>query len=650
MSGHLDPPLVPRFGQILRVLIVCRISTDNQDVKSLADQEALLRSYIATYFSGPIEVKVIASRGSGQYLDRAELHEIEGLIEGRSFDLIIAEDLARICRRAYAYEICELVQDSGARLIAVNDCVDTAREDWHLGAFFNIFRHEAYCRDTSKRIRRSHRHRFTQGGVVQSFTYGYIKPAGAKSDADVRKDPDAEPIYHEWFRLLEGGATYAEVADWLNSRGIRPGPACRSDTWNVARVRNATLNPILKGDRIRNRVIAKRTNKTGRSRSVPAPAEELLVRHVPHLVFIEPDRYDRVIALIKRRNAKFKAEGLDARKGVPRKRTPFPGQHLVCGVCGRLYYFGGNGLADHMMCSGARGHRCWNGMTVDAKLATAKIAQAVLAELDGMPDFDVGLRAEMRKEAEAVEADLGREAGELRRKSAEVARQVDNVVAAMVAAGHSPALVEKLHALEAERERLGFDLAELDRTPAKPIALPTIERLRTLASEAFEAILTGSPEAARLARRLLPRLEVVPYQICDGDAVEPRAHLMVDLSALMPDAGLLEGRLDRLRRELVVDLFERPQRVAFRERVIELRASGLSERKVAAQLGLTVAATQRAASLDRLMKEKGLVDPYLRMTEPLDNSIRSRRHRHPRYRFEPLPGWSPVPMDSPKTN
>src|SRR3954453_8108149 len=47
--------------------------------------------------------------------------------------------------------------------------------------------------------------------------FGYICPAGAKSIEDIRKDPDAEPIYAEWFVRLEAGEGCHEVAGWLNS-------------------------------------------------------------------------------------------------------------------------------------------------------------------------------------------------------------------------------------------------------------------------------------------------------------------------------------------------------------------------------------------------------------------------------------------------
>ena len=305
MTSHLDPPLVPRHGRTLNVLGICRISTEHQDQKSLGDQEALLRRFVQEHYDGPVHWTIIAGRGSGEYLDRKELAQAEELIESRTLDLVVAEDLARLCRRVKAYEICEVAQDCGTRLIAINDHVDTARDDWHLGALFSVFRHESYTRDTGKRIRRTLRNRFTQGGVVQSVIYGYVKPPGARTDADLRKDEAAGPVYDAWFRMLEEGASYSEVADWLNARGIRPGPACRSDHWDVARVRGATLNPILKGVRVRNKKMSKRVNKTGRPRSVDAPAEERLERSVPHLAFIEPERYDRVVALLARRNAKF---------------------------------------------------------------------------------------------------------------------------------------------------------------------------------------------------------------------------------------------------------------------------------------------------------------------------------------------------------
>ena len=80
--------------------------------------------------------------------------------------------------------------------------------------------------------------------------------------------------------MLEGGAGYAEVADWLNSQGIRPGPYCRSSRWSVSRVRQTTFNPIIKGLRVRNKKMSKRVNKTGRT-AQPARAHRKVSASVP---------------------------------------------------------------------------------------------------------------------------------------------------------------------------------------------------------------------------------------------------------------------------------------------------------------------------------------------------------------------------------
>ncbi len=236
MSQPLDPPLKPRNGVMLRVLVVCRISGMNQDIKSLADQEALLRRYLKDRYDGRIEWEILATRGSGEQLDREELARIEECVASRRHDLVLTEDLGRIARRQRAFVICEDAEDSGTRLIALNDSVDTGRDNWRFNAFFAAMRHEQANKETSQRIRRSARNRFMNEGLIQTVQFGYIKPAGVKTDDKVVKDPAAGPIYEEWFRLLEGGASFSEVVDFLNGLGIAPGPYVRSGKWSVSLV------------------------------------------------------------------------------------------------------------------------------------------------------------------------------------------------------------------------------------------------------------------------------------------------------------------------------------------------------------------------------------------------------------------------------
>ena len=163
MAAYLDPPLVAREGRVLKVLAICRISTAHQNEKSLADQEASYRRWLDEHTNLPYEMTVLSGQASGESLDRAQYLRAFELVDSRQFDLILTEDLGRICRRVHAHIFAETCQDADTRLIALNDHVDTSREEWSLHSFFAVMRHEAYNKDTGKRIRRTHRNRFSQG-------------------------------------------------------------------------------------------------------------------------------------------------------------------------------------------------------------------------------------------------------------------------------------------------------------------------------------------------------------------------------------------------------------------------------------------------------------------------------------------------------
>jgi DNA invertase Pin-like site-specific DNA recombinase len=64
MVALLNPPLVPRDGAPLMCVAVCRISTEHQDERSLDDQLAKVKQYVADHYDGPVEWTLISSRGS----------------------------------------------------------------------------------------------------------------------------------------------------------------------------------------------------------------------------------------------------------------------------------------------------------------------------------------------------------------------------------------------------------------------------------------------------------------------------------------------------------------------------------------------------------------------------------------------------------
>jgi site-specific DNA recombinase len=527
MIHPLDPPLTPRDGLVLRILAVLRISGPNQDPKSLEDQLAMLRRYVADRYDGPTDWTIISSTQSGELLDVKELLAIDHHLTSGRHDVLLTEDLGRVARRNRVVEICETAEDHGVRVIAKNDDVDTDRGDWRPTAMFAAVRHEQYNKDTAARIRRTLRNRFATRGLIQTVPYGYIKPPGVKTDDGVEKDPAAVPIYEEWFRRLEDGASFSEIVDFLNERGISPGPSTRSGRWSVHLVRGTTYNPILKGIRVRNEKISQRVNKTGRHRSVKAPLEERLERAVPHLAFIEASRYDRVVAMVRLRNAtrgRKPVNGSDPRKGVPRKRTAWPGQHARCGVCGRLHYYGGYGRDGHLMCRGARDYRCWVGTTFPGALAAERIAAAVFAEVQSLPEFDGLLLDEMRRVMVAARATVETRLTDLSRQEQTLTRQIRSTTNLLVDAESSQALREKLRELESERDRVIVDRSELmeasgaapscrppdepGRARARSLALSADRRRQRRAARQIHGRAGGA--AARVSRLEWPRGSVAP--------------------------------------------------------------------------------------------------------------------------------------------
>ncbi len=360
---------------------------------------------------------------------------------------------------------------------------------------------------------------------------------------------------------------------------------------------------------------------------------------MPHLGFIEASRYDRVVAMLKRRNAnrgRKPVDGSDPRKGVPRKRTAWPGQHARCGVCGRLYYYGGNGRDGHLMCSGAKDYRCWVGTTFLGPLAAERIAAAVFGEVRSLPEFDSLLLEEVRRGMVAARATMEARLAESSRLEQTLDRQIRSTTNLLVDDESSRALREKLRELESERDRVVADRAELIEAAGAAPELPSMERIVATFDEAFRGLARDSDEFGRLMSRVVPRLEVWPCRAIDGGNVELRARLTVELAALLPGARGWESLVGVLSREVVVDLFDPPQRVAHLARVRELTALNWQQRQIAQELGITQTAVQRTAVLTKKLDALGLDDPYQAVTGPPEDSDRTCRHRHARYRFETL--------------
>lgn len=646
MSINRQRPFVPKNGHTFKVILPCRVSDPGpgkQDERSNDDQEAMLRSRLRDYVGENVEITVVAGSGSGEYLERTEYVYLIQRVETGEYDLVFTEDLGRIVRRIHAHLFCELCVDHETRLIALNDHVDTYEDGWQDRSIFSAWHHERSNRDTSDRIKRTHRSRFDQGGCAAFPIYGIIKPPGSKSDLEWFKDPQAQGVYEHIFKMLDEEALWAECADWLNDQGIKTGPMCDAEKWDGPMVARVCHNPLIKGLRRRNQRKSKR-NAKGKYVSVKAEPHELRLRPVPHLKFLEEAYVDRVLAKADARNARYRrnepGEG-DPCARRPRKRSVYPGQTLVCVRCGFEFVWGGHGQTDRLECGGTRKHRCWQSVSVDGPLAAQRISGAVFSEIERLAEFDTVFLEMVQAESQAGDVVRTAKLADVQQKLRATENELANLAAFIRSGDQSDWLRNDLARLEDDRRKHRAAIDELERLAGDTIVIPSIDEIKSLARSCLTQLPSESFEFADALRKLTKPVWIAPYRALDGGGIVLRAHFTVQLANLLPDPRLRHLLQPHLRRELSVDLFDPVQRIAAAERLTELRRTH-TEREAARQLGITVTAAQRAAALQRMMQAAGVSDPYVRILEPPADLRKLRAHKNRRYRFQPRDGHEPA--------
>jgi len=644
MSPRNGPALVPRNGHTLIVGVVARISgCANQKEMSLDDQIDHAKQVVAELDDGPVEYRVVSTKGKGEALDRPELADIEAMLRTRELDLLVAEDLGRIVRGTAASWLCGIAFDQGTRVLAPNDCVDTAEDNWEEDVISACRDHVGHNAHTSKRLKHKLMNRFKKsGGATPREVYGYVKPAGAKTYHQWLKDPVASGVYTEWFRKLRETPNCSAVADWLNGLKVQTGKYARNPTWDGAMVRRLTANTLLKGMPGRGFTKTVKNHETGRRVAMKNPTGPNFL-DLPHLAHVDPAEFDEVNALLDAANAgrgRKPVNGDDPLLRRPRKRTRFPGQHAVCWYCGRRAVWGGNGMNDNLMCNGSRGWRCWDSVGFPGAAAAEAVAAAVDAELARLDGFDEQFRGMAELAGREGGAGLARELAELARDDEAGAREEANLAAAITAYGPRPIFEQKLKEVEAggrdRARRRGALQARQTRAPRLP---GSVAELRVLFVERFQGLARDSYEFGDLLRLLVPEFHVYLVRLCDGGHLLPRARVTLNLAGIVPDAPHAPGFTGLLTRVLTVDLFTPPQRERIRVEAVRLTALGLDQREVARRLGVTQPAVTNALALDRTMRGLGLDTPYVVVTDPPADYPKLRRHRNPKYRFEPVNGY-----------
>lgn len=165
-----------------------RLSRDdelNGESNSISNQKKLLEQYAKEH--GFTNLVHFTDDGiSGTRFDRPGFLAMMKEVESGKVGTILIKDMSRMGRDYLKVgQYMELLRQKNVRLIAVNENVDSFREDDDFTPFRNIM-NEWYARDTSKKIKSTFKAKGKSGKHVASTTpYGYLKD---KDDPNVWKE------------------------------------------------------------------------------------------------------------------------------------------------------------------------------------------------------------------------------------------------------------------------------------------------------------------------------------------------------------------------------------------------------------------------------------------------------------------------------
>ena len=190
-----------------------RLSRDdelNGESNSISNQKKLLEQYAKEH--GFTNLVHFTDDGiSGTRFDRPGFLAMMKEVESGKVGTILIKDMSRMGRDYLKVgQYMELLRQKNVRLIAVNENVDSFREDDDFTPFRNIM-NEWYARDTSKKIKSTFKAKGKSGKHVASTTpYGYLKD---KDDQNVWiVDEEAAVVVRRIFHMTMDGYGPYQIA------------------------------------------------------------------------------------------------------------------------------------------------------------------------------------------------------------------------------------------------------------------------------------------------------------------------------------------------------------------------------------------------------------------------------------------------------
>ncbi len=331
--------------------LYCRLSQEdmqNGESESIQNQKLILQKYADQHHF--FNTRFFVDDGfSGVSFEREGLQTMLKEVEAGNVGTVITKDLSRLGRNYLKTgELIEIVfPENNVRYIAINDGVDTAKDDNEFTPLRNWF-NEFYARDTSKKIRAVKQAKAQKGERVNGeVPYGYIADPNDRNHLI----PDIETAYvvKQIFSMYIKGDRICEIQKWLSDNKIftpselryrrtgksqhpRPHPSCIYN-WS-----DKTLYDILSRKEYLGHTITGKTYKVSykSKKTKKNPEEKQYFFTNTHEPLIDNETFELAQKRAATKHRPAKSNEIDIFSGL-----------LFCGECGyKMYLQQGTGTPE----------------------------------------------------------------------------------------------------------------------------------------------------------------------------------------------------------------------------------------------------------------------------------------------------------------
>ncbi|MQW94112.1 recombinase family protein [Sinorhizobium fredii] len=303
-----------------------RFSTDLQNEKSIADQEALIRRYAQQHDYEIIKLYSDAAQSGASTLNRDGLLDLLEDAKDGKFDAVIVEELDRLSRDMEDLAgIHKRLSFKNIEIIAIHEGVASTVTVGLRGLVGQLFRE-----DNARKVRRGLQGKVRAGLSAGGKAYGYRPDPLNKGKLIIVKE-EADIVRRIFEEFAEGSSPRA-IAHRLAAENVPPPRGC---VWSgnaiygwAERGSGILRNRLYAGEIVWNKIRMVKDPDTGKRISRANPPEEWQRHKVPELQIVDRELFERVQVMIKPK------ERDHAERVRMRRPQRLLSGLLRCGACG----------------------------------------------------------------------------------------------------------------------------------------------------------------------------------------------------------------------------------------------------------------------------------------------------------------------------